>query len=182
MVKYIGINTEQMNYVAARQLNSQWCWAACIKMVLNYYGVSITQKQIVARTYKANELGHLPNWPATFKTIHKNLNNWGIDNNGITYKVSAKIFSGAPHPRILLTELNNKRPIVLAYSNGDNTGHAVIITGASYEVRNGSPRIKTVVVRDPWPNDENKKTFGRVEYYGKDLADIMNAYWLVRVE
>jgi ABC-type bacteriocin/lantibiotic exporter with double-glycine peptidase domain len=182
MVKYIGIDIVRMNFVAARQLNSQWCWAACIKMVLNYYGVSITQKQIVARTYKANELGQLPNWPATYKTIHKNLNNWGIDNNGIRYKVTAKIFPGAPDPRLLLTELKNKRPIILAYSNGNNTGHAVIITGASYEVKNANIAIKTVVVRDPWPNEENIKTFGRVEYFGKDLADLMNAFWLVRVE
>lgn len=151
-------------------------------MVLSYYGVSTTQKQIVARTYRTGEFGRLPDWPASYRTIHKHLNNWNIDNNGITYRVRAKINYGAPPPRLLLTELNNKRPIVLAYSNGDGTGHAVVISGASYSIRNGRLIIATVVVRDPWPSDENKATLGRVEYYGRDLANIMDAHWLVRVE
>ena len=73
MVKYIGIDIVRMNFVAARQLNSQWCWAACIKMVLNYYGVSITQKQIVARTYKANEFGAIDSLIFSEKIIQTNI-------------------------------------------------------------------------------------------------------------
>jgi hypothetical protein len=48
-----GVNTEQFNYVAAnsRQRANNWCWAACIQMVLNYHGLYITQEDIVRQCY-----------------------------------------------------------------------------------------------------------------------------------
>ena len=69
--------------------------------MLNYYGVNISQEQIVARTYGMNAYGQLPDWPSRLETITTNLNNWSIDNTGRTYVVRATLNWGAPTPAIL---------------------------------------------------------------------------------
>jgi len=74
---YVGIPSNSMNYYAAGQNNSQWCWAASIQMVLNGYGVNINQEQIVARTYGIDPYGNLPNWPGSFQAIHKKFKQLG---------------------------------------------------------------------------------------------------------
>ncbi|MDM7859435.1 C39 family peptidase [Alteromonas sp. ASW11-36] len=180
--QYVGIPSTQMNYFAAAQNNSQWCWAAAIQMVLNYYGVSISQEQIVARTYGVDPYGNLPNWAGSFQAITANLNNWNVDNLGNQYQVMASLNWGAPTPAVLLQELSQGRPVIVGYSTGPNTGHAVVITAASYTMSPSGPIIQSVVVRDPWPSAQNIQTSGRVEYPGAQLASVMQAYWYVRVQ
>ena len=179
--QYVGIPSARMNFVAAAQENSQWCWAASIQMVLNYYGVSITQPQIVARTYGIDPYGNLPDWPGSFQAITANLNNWSVDNTGRQYSVQASLNWGAPSPSILLQELSNGRPVIVGYRTGENSGHAVVITAASYTVSNNGPIIQSVVARDPWPSNENIRNAGRVEYTGGSIASLMQAYWYIRV-
>ena len=94
--EYIGIPSVQMNYMAAAQRNSQWCWAAAIQMVLNYYGVNILQEQIVARTYGTDPYGRLPDWAGRLDAITTNLNNWSIDNAGRTCVVLSTLNWGVP--------------------------------------------------------------------------------------
>ncbi|HEY0896638.1 MAG TPA: papain-like cysteine protease family protein, partial [Sphingobacteriaceae bacterium] len=48
---YVGITARQFNYFASTQRNTEWCWAASIQMLFNYYGVDISQEQIVARSF-----------------------------------------------------------------------------------------------------------------------------------
>ena len=179
--QYVGIPSHQMNYFAAAQENSQWCWAASIQMVLNYYDVNINQQQIVARTYGVDPFGNLPNWPGSFQAIHQNLNNWNVDNNGDNYVVSAQIGVGAPSPSILLSELNQGHPVIIGYNSGSGGGHAVIITAVSYTQTMNGPIIQSIVVRDPWPSQMNILNSGRLEYPGVLLANNIQAYWYVRV-
>jgi hypothetical protein len=178
---YVGIPSNSMNYYAAGQNNSQWCWAASIQMVLNGYGVNINQEQIVARTYGIDPYGNLPNWPGSFQAIHKNLNNWGIDNLGYPYTVRASLGNGAPSPNILVNELSNGRPVIIGYSSGPNSGHAVVVTAVSYIPTPNGPFIQTIVVRDPWPSQKNINNNGRVEYPASALANKIQAYWYIRV-
>jgi hypothetical protein len=178
---YVGIPSEQMNYFSASQQQSQWCWAASIQMVFNYYGVGIDQDQIVRRTYGMDPYGNLPNWPGSFQAIHSNLNNWSIDNYGNRYTVTASIGMGAPAPAILLRELAEGRPVILGYQTGPNSGHAVVATAASYIQTPMGPQIQTIVVRDPWPSRDNLQTMGRQEWPGIVLANRIQAYWYVRV-
>jgi hypothetical protein len=170
-----------MNSVAAAQRNSQWCWAAAIQMVLNYYGVNISQEQIVARTYGMNAYGQLPDWPSRLETITTNLNNWSIDNTGRTYVVRATLNCGAPTPAILLQELQQGNPVIISYRSGQYSAHAVVITGASVSQSSAGPVVQSVVVRDPWPSSQNGTTWGRVEYPSGQLVPFMQAYWYVRV-
>jgi hypothetical protein len=169
-------------FVAAAQNNSQWCWAASIQMVLNYYGVSISQEQIVARTYGTDPYGNLPNWAGSFQAITANLNNWNFDNLGRRYVVMASLNEGAPTPAVLLQELSQGRPVIVGYRSGQNSGHAIVITAASFSQSPTGPIIHSIVARDPWPSSQNIQTSGRVEYPGAKIASLMQAYWYIRVQ
>lgn len=179
--QYVGIPSAEMNYFVAAQEKSQWCWAASIQMVLNYYGVAISQGQIVARTHGTDPFGRLSDRGGRFQEITANLNNWSIDNKGQLYTVRASGYSGIPTPAILIQELSQKRPIIVGYRSGPNSAHAVVITAASFIPSPQGPIIVSVVVRDPWPSKENIFNRGRVEYPGNYLASLMQTYWYIRV-
>ncbi len=178
---YVGIPAGKLYYVAAPQRKSQWCWAASIQMVLNYYGVAINQEDIVARTYGADWCGKLPDWPGSFQAVTANLNNWSIDNLGQQYMVQANLFVGAPRVDILLHELSQGFPLIIGYHCAPQCGHAVVVTAASYIQGANGPIIQSIVVRDPWPSPENIANRGRVEYPAANLALLMDAHWYIRV-
>jgi hypothetical protein len=177
---YVGIPNSRMNYYASVQQKPQWCWAASIQMVMNYYQVDIDQQMVVERTYGTNPDGELPNWSANVETIHLNLNHKGIDKNGKKYIVNARAGKGAPEPALLIDELSQKKPVVIAYQ-ADFGGHVVIITALSYFETPRGPIIRSIVVRDPIPGLNSPFANGRVEYDASTLASRMQAYWLVRV-
>lgn len=177
----VGIPAVEMDFVAADQWNSQWCWAAAIQMVFGYYGVAITQQQIVARSYGTDLWGNLPDWPGSFEVITRNLNNWSIDNYGQQYTVGAHLHWGAPPPMVLIEELRNGRPMLIAYQSSPVSGHAVVLTAATFSQTAYGPVIHSVVVRDPWPSPENVFNRGRVVHDGQSLAAVIQAYWRISV-
>jgi hypothetical protein len=179
-VFYVGIPASKMNYVASSQAKPQWCWAASIQMVLNYYGVSIRQEQIVERSYGRQANGELPNWAASIQTIHLNLNNWAVDNTGKKYFVNADFGLGAPEAVFLIEELSQKRPVIIAYQSNKG-GHVVVITALSYIESDSGPLISSIIVRDPMTGEESKPNSGRVEYDAITLAKRITAYWFVKV-
>lgn len=178
---YVGITAKKFNYFASAQRNSEWCWAASIQMIFNYYGIDINQEQIVARSFKKDVNGVLPNATGDVKVITDNLNNWSIDNQGKGYQVQANLKYGAPTPSYLVKELANERPVLIGYKTGPNTGHAVLITACSYYPTPDGPQIRSMIVRDPWPSPENKESIGRIEYWGHSLAPLIETHWFVRV-
>jgi len=178
-IYYVGIPNSRMNYYASVQQKPQWCWAASIQMVMSYYNVEISQQQIVKRTYGVSN-GEFPDWAASIQTIHQNLNYQGIDDTGKKYIVNAKVGFGAPDPVLLVEELSNKRPIVIAYKENSG-GHVVLITAVSYFQSNKGPLIRSIVVRDPLPELNNHFDNGRIEYEAHTLANKIDAYWLVKV-
>jgi hypothetical protein len=180
-VSYVGIPSSAFNPVYAEQINTQWCWAACIQMVLNYYGVNISQYDIVRRTYGRDPYGRLPNAAANYELITANLNNWGIDRNGIRYVVRASIGYGAPDPASLVDELNNQRPVLLGYALGTLTGHAVVATAAGFSGGTDYPRLQSVVVRDPRRTSLATPYRGRQEY-DTSLLRATSVYWYIRVQ
>ena len=177
----VGIPSNSMNFYAASQSNSNWCWAASIKMVLNYYGVKISQEDIVRRSYGTDPYGRLPNWQGSHQVITKNLNNWSVDKSGRVYTVRASLYFGAPNVSYLIQELSNNRPVLVGYRSGSSGGHAVIITAVSYIMTNNEPIIQTITVRDPWPNQQNINNRGRVVYQASDFARKINHHWYIRV-
>jgi len=178
---YVGIPKENLNYFAAAQKNSNWCWAASLQLIFNYYGINISQEQIVQRSYGMNPNGTLPDYAGSIQIITANLNNWSIDNNGVQYVVKANLYSGAPIPNYLINELSQQRPVLIGYNTGSSTGHAVVATACSYITTPSGPSIQSIIVRDPYPTPENKANLGRIEYPAFDFASRIQNYWYTRV-
>ncbi|MFI5162680.1 MAG: C39 family peptidase [Sphingobacteriales bacterium] len=178
---YVGIPSDGFNYFASSQHNTNWCWAASIQMIFNYYGIEITQEQIVARSYGVSPTGLLPDWTGTEQVITANLNNWSVDNNGHQYMVRAHYYPGPPTPAYLLQELSLQRPVLIGYQSGPNSGHIVVITACSYINTDNGPVIESVVVRDPWPAPDNVANRGRKEWTGIELANKIQAHWYIVV-
>jgi hypothetical protein len=178
----VGIPSNTLNYyVAEKQNNSNWCWAASIKMIFKYYGVTISQEDIVRRSYGTDPYGRLPNWQGSYQVITANLNNWSIDKSGRMYSVRSSLNFGAPTPTYLIDELSNKRPVLVGYKSSVSGGHAVIITAVSYIMSFNGPIIQTITVRDPWPSAQNINNKGKVVYTGSSFASKIMHHWYVRV-
>ncbi|MDQ6828393.1 MAG: C39 family peptidase [Gemmatimonadota bacterium] len=182
--QYTGILRQNFEFAYSSQHNSQWCWAASIQMVLAFYGLHVSQEEIVKRSYGTSAQGELPNRPGSGEVITANLNNWSVDEagGGGRYHVTAQVGRGAPPPALLLQEVSQQHPVILAYMSGPNSGHAVVATAASYTPSEQGPIVQSIIVRDPWPSEENKATNGRVEHPGADLARNIANYWIIRVE
>jgi pimeloyl-ACP methyl ester carboxylesterase len=177
----VGIPSSSFNLAYSEQANSQWCWAACIQMILNYYGIDISQYDIVQRTYGQDPYGNLPNWSGSYEVITDNLNNWGIDRSGAQYTVSTEMGYGQPDPAAFVDELGNQRPVLIGYSTGAQTGHAVVATAASFYGSAAAPVLASFVVRDPRENTLATPYRGRREYDASSLGAV-SVYWYIRVE
>ena len=179
---YVGITTEEFNYFASTQKNSNWCWAACIQMIFNYYGLEVTQEDIVKRSFRLEEATDLPNVIGDPDAINASLNDWNLDESGKPYHVESVLRWGPPSPKYLIDELTAKRPVMIGYRSGHNSGHAVVITAASYTPSPNGPIIQTLVVRDPMPENSFRGSAGRIEYPGRYFARFIQAHWFIRVE
>lgn len=179
---YIGISSDILDKQWAAQRNSMWCWAASIRMILKYYGVGLSQEEIVRRTFGTDKFRQLPNKPAGFDVMTSHLNNWGIDQNGKHYIVNAALFPGAPPPEVLLRELQAQRPVLISYQSRPRMNHAVVITAIKIGAENGRHVIKSMIVRDPGFSKKNVEANGRIEHRADTIARKTAAYWLVRAQ
>jgi hypothetical protein len=158
-----------------------WCWAACIQMLFELHGVGVSQEMIVHRTFGFDRSGQLPNRPGDFQHMHESLNHFGIDYHGKRYIAMAALYPGAPPPDVLLRELEEGRPILLSYQSRPTMNHAVLCTAAEVIEEGGARRIRTLIVRDPWPTKKNMESNGRVEHLARTIAAKTTMHWLVRI-
>lgn len=180
--QYVGIPSEKMEGVVAIQEHSNWCWAACIQMIFQYNELDLSQAEIVRRSFGTDPYGNLPNWTGNFEVITRNLNGWNLDNAGAPYRVSSLMNWGAPPPAYLIDELTAERPVLVGYRTGPQSGHAVLITAASFIQTPQGPEIQSVVVRDPMPTRDQPKEASRYEYPAFRFAHKIQAYWFVQIE
>lgn len=147
-----GIPKEQFDYRAAtekegKQRQSNWCWAACIQMVLNYHGLLVKQEQIVAKVY-----GQADNKPATVPAILAALDGWAPDERGRFSAIHASpyVMTGST----IVRDLAYRWPLIVGLlPSGQKIGHIYVLTGVYYAVNpyNNEPIFLAVVLRDPWP-------------------------------
>lgn len=168
----IGFRTDEVNQFAAAQKGSQWCWAACIQMVLGSQGISVSQEDIVRRTYGCDPFGRLPDWSASDQTITANLNGWAHRVNGEQVKVRARQFIGAPPPDVIVNELSNRRPIILAYKTSPFSGHVVLCTAATVLQGPQGAVLNSVIVRDPMSGRQEVQPFALNAVVGYWVIDV----------
>lgn len=178
---FVGIPKEKFDYVAASQHEDNWCWAATIQMMLNYYGIPVTQEEIVKNTFGTNRYGELPDVPASHRIMTENLNTAAKDEQGKLKEIRAELHFGSPDPSYLIEQLALEHPVLISYETGESTEHAVIITGVSYVETSHGPELDKIIVRDPWPSEEKLSNLGRVEYDGLRFSNLITAYWEIDI-
>lgn len=176
----VGIPSGVFDFVAASQQTPVWCWAASAQMILNYYGIPVTQPEIVSRIFGGPVVT-----TASDQVISAALNGWGFNLQGRPVTITSWFAAGPPAPPVLVNELSQGHPILLTFQSGPNTGHVVVITAASYFGTPQGPQIVNMVIRDPFPTPVNVQNLGRVEIGGAALGTFIQtvrSHWIVRVQ
>jgi hypothetical protein len=142
------------------QEQANWCWAACIKMTLNYYDIPITQAQIVSYIH-----GAPVNKPGSTENILRVLNNLFATETSQLVRARAALID--PNSTAIWVQLlANKRPVIAALAGvGANpVGHAVLIKGVDFSVFPGGVQVHSVILSDPGPNSPSETTMGWEEF------------------
>ena|ERR1035437_1552915 len=178
-IRWAGISDAEWARVAAIQVGDQLCWAASIQMILNWHGIPASQQEVVAR------LRGIPvNTSGSDADINAALNTWGTAADGQTRTIRSVTGPGWPAHQILVDQLSRKQPILIGFSSGPYSKHAVVITGVTFTPTLNGPAIGKVVIRDPFPTPFFAQTLGKTELEGDQLKAFeqnVRAYWLVSV-
>lgn len=148
----VGVPSEQFTHFAApegagRQRMANWCWAACIQMVLNYHGLSVTQEAIVQQVF-----GTQVDRPAQPQEIMTALRGWAPDTRGRYSEIIAD--NANLDAASIIQDLEYRWPLIVGLSGAapGQQGHAYVLTGAYYALNQyDQPVIYKVVLRDPFP-------------------------------
>jgi hypothetical protein len=158
----VGIPTDRMVEVAAEQQGQNWCWAACVQMVLSTKGIKVTQADVVQRTY-----GAVVDAPGGADAILSRLSGWFQTRSGKTL-LAASVVQGPMQEGLLYSYLKNQSPLILGVSYpGAPIGHAVVVTAAVFKVSDAGLELKEVVIRDPSPElaaQKGKRKLTREEF------------------
>lgn len=150
-----GVQSAEFDFAAAphfagRQRQANWCWAACIQMVLNYHGLRVSQEDVVRRVYGAQV--DLPAQPAQILAA---LSGWAPDARGRFSAIHASpyVASGSQ----IVRDLATRWPLIVGL-RGAPIGHAYVLTAVHYRVNpyNNEPIFTKVVLRDPWPGNRSR--------------------------
>lgn len=157
-----GVPSEQFVHFAAaegdgRQRMQNWCWAACIQMVLNYHGLYVKQEDIVKRVF-----GGAVDRPAGPQEILYALQGWAPDSRGRTSAVEAD--NRNLDPSSVIQDLEYRWPLIVGLQGAGNTGHAYVLTAVYYQVMQGQPYIQRVVLRDPYPTKQSRLEMSMQEF------------------
>jgi hypothetical protein len=165
--------------VQGRQRENMWCWAACTQMALNFHGFRILQEEIVIKAF-----GMLVNRPGNLALVKKALAGWIVRSpvDGLNY------VSRAEHVRIDFLEMKNylevfQKPMIYAINgvgaHGTTVGHAVIVTGVTFDINPSDGWIipKTVIIRDPWPESPSRQEISWEEFQKRAEYLLKMTYW-----
>ncbi|MGE0153558.1 MAG: hypothetical protein AB7R90_13155 [Reyranellaceae bacterium] len=168
----------------ARQRCDNWCWAACVQIVFALRGFEVEQEEIVRKIYgstaclRANGLQILQaitgNWVDSrgrrFRATGESLPDAGVgirssgggrESQDLVIDMTMKIWSNNGSAE-LVQELANGHPLIIGA-----LGHATVLTAARYErAPSGFVTLRELVVRDPWPDNFNRRVLRPEEARG----------------
>jgi hypothetical protein len=176
--QWVGIKTANLQPFAVSQWKNEWCWAASSQLVLNYYGIPVTQDAIVLRSH-----GNEDDRPGSDMDITFTLNGWAPGPTGVRI-VHATEFPGMLSPQLLYNNLSSGHPVIVAIATGPSSGHVVVITAAFFVPTPGGYVVPSIVLRDPWPSPDHIASIGRVQLDGPaatNFASIVRASWVTWV-
>ena len=157
-----AVKTEYFVDSAATQQNENWCWAACIEMVLDYQGVYLTQSDIVT-----NIFGFPLDRPADANTIVKAVN----------AVPELRAYSESPSTKSkysFVDDLAKKYPLIIGlHMPGQQIGHAYVMTGICFSTNDTGTEVypHKVILRNPWPKNSNQSEADREELAWNDFIN-----------
>lgn len=159
-----GIKSNEFAFFAARQNKPNWCWAACVQMVLNYHGLMVTQEAVLQRVFGAQI--DVPGQPQHILTA---LSGWAPNMGGgfSAIQASPYVFQGSQ----IVQDLAWKYPLIVGLKprTGSGTGHAYVLTAVVYGVNpsNNEPIFQGVILRDPWPTSPSRQEMSWAEFQNR---------------
>lgn len=154
--QYIGINRGEFNSLATfgKQRSLNWCWAACIQMVLNFHRIPVTQEQVVKKT-----LGKLVDRPADPYMMFKALNGWEVNAYGELASINSNIYPTSTSE--ITSFVTTKNPLIVGLAQQGVVGHAYVLIGLFYEEVKTNSGVKykphSVILIDPFPGNTSIK-------------------------
>lgn len=147
---WAGVPAIELNLMQARsvnggkQLQSRWCWAACIQIIMNYHGIAARQEDLVQHLYGTKWVNKGADEIQILEAIHR----WALATHGYPVQVLAK--GGLQSAETIIRSLAYKWPLIVGLSKADDH-HAVVLTSIEYRVTPDGFRPLTVSLFDPWP-------------------------------
>src|SRR5471030_1455429 len=141
-VTTVGIPSDSFYYVASMQEAHEWCWAASTQMILKWFGVEVTQEDVVRRIK-----GRVVDQSASARDISAALNGVRRTSTGGAKVIHTISFSGPPHPAVIIKELSQHVPMLLTIDTAPGSGHVVVLTAARYYDTPKGPHITSLIVR-----------------------------------
>lgn len=140
------------------QRMQNWCWAACIQMVLNFHGVMVRQEDLVQQRF-----GALIDRPACPREILSSLTGNGPD----VWGGRSVVFPETGHldQEAILQELEAQNPLIVGLQQPHGGGHAYVLTAGSYQFDgSGRRRLHSVVLRNPYPGTRSREEMSMQEF------------------
>lgn len=147
------------DYCHHRQLNDNWCWAACVQMVLDYLGVEVTQSKIVNRVY-----GDTYDLTANRSDIVNAIDRWYVNGSLIRAKYETR-----KNAKTLIDNLVSHSPIIIGLDERYSpVGHAYVLTHIFFKRDSmGNMTPVRVVVVDPAQNGDMETSLDWSVFYQK---------------
>ena len=176
----VGIPTAQFNFVSAAQLKTEWCWAASVQMVLNWYNIPVTQADVVNRIYhKTDDLA------ASENQITRALSGIAYDRRGRRLQVSAIRETGIPSPTLVIGQLSREHPMLLTVHSEHRMLHAVVLTSAEYVTTGTGIHVNSLTIRDPSPTFRERRSAATLRLSGEELkhfVERISSYYVVTIK
>jgi len=149
-----------ITFKQAFQQQNEWCWAACISMVFEYYHHSVDQQRIVKETW-----GTVADMPGEPSDILRDLNKRWTDDAGHAFQCQGDVVS--VNVNTAIQDLIDNHPLIIGAM-----GHAIVLTAVVSEVDTATSQyeIQQVIVRDPWPGSGGRRLLSPMEWASINFA------------
>ena len=149
-----------ITFKQAFQQQNEWCWAACISMVFEYYHHAVDQQRIVKETW-----GTVADMPGMPRDILRDLNKKWTDDAGKVFECQGDVYS--VNVNTAVQDLIDDHPLIIGAM-----GHATVLTAITSEVDTATSQyeIQEVIVRDPWPGSGGRRPLTQREWASINFA------------
>lgn len=165
----IDLEVKDFSPYKAKQQSTDWCWAACLQMLINHRDIMLSQSDIVSQLK-----GRIVYDTASPDEIQKYLSNAYKLKDGTSWKANTRYFPKMINPDVMFRMLGvTKRPLLVSVrlEDDEDTQHLVVVFKTSF--RAGGP-VQSITIYDP--NDGSESTLS-----WKEAEERVTAFFIAEV-